>query len=97
MSQFKFSCDHKISEEHPGGDYTQVVFDADNIDCVIERFEEFLRGCGYYFQGQIVRYESDPEPVAQQVQSAVVTQPLATSYTNIGVDLADPQWEGQDY
>lgn len=91
MSQFKFSCDNE------GEDYTQVVFHADNIDVVIERFEEFLRGCGYYFHGQITRYEAEPEPAAQQVRSAVVSQPMATDFTTIGVDLADPKWEGQDY
>lgn len=92
MSQFKFSCDNQ------GSDYTQVVFEAENIDEVIVRFEEFLRGCGYYFHGQITRYESEPEPAAQQVRSSVVVgQPMATGSMEIGVDLADPNWEGSDY
>lgn len=90
MSQFKFSCD-----QH-GRDYTQVVFEADNIDEVIERFEEFLRGCGYYFHGQITRYEDEPH-LTDTIRRSVVTQPLATDSVELGAELSDPRWEGQDY
>lgn len=40
---------------------TTKEFEADYLYDVIERFEEFLRGCGFYFNGrlEIVDEESD--------------------------------------
>jgi hypothetical protein len=32
---------------------TTKEFESDYLYDVLERFEEFLRGCGYYFEGQL--------------------------------------------
>ena len=51
---------------------TTKEFESDYLYDVVERFEEFLRGCGYYFEGRLdivndeeeyetpVKYESSP-------------------------------------
>lgn len=77
MSHFSFSC-------YNSGRNTTVEFECEHIDEVIENFEEFLRGCGYYFSGQITRY--DPEPkAAQQIRvDEVVGQPFATDSVGLG-------------
>jgi hypothetical protein len=43
---FKF-----YSDNH--GRTTEVTVHADQLDEVVETFQEFLRGCGYYFNGNL--------------------------------------------
>lgn len=59
MSQFRFTCRNSYAER-----YTEVQLEAETLDEVIENFEEFLRGCGYYFNGtlQIVPDEEQQVP-----------------------------------
>lgn len=42
-------------EQFDDGEYTETskTFDAITWDCALERFEEFLRGCGYVFNGHL--------------------------------------------
>lgn len=58
MNRFTFSC-----WDAEDNRTTTVEVDATNMDIVIETFEEFLRGCGYCFDGQIIRYEDAPRQV----------------------------------
>ena len=76
MSQFSFNC-------YNSGRNTAVEFEAEHIDEVIENFEQFLRGCGYYFHGQIVRYDDEPE-LADKIRESVVSQPCATDQLDLG-------------
>ena len=46
MSKFTFICKN---EERS----TVVSCEAEVLDEVVQNFEEFLRGCGYYFNGQL--------------------------------------------
>ena len=69
MSQFRFTCRHG-----DGDRYTEVQCEAEHIDEVIENFEEFLRGCGYYFSGQITRFDPEPKAAEQIRVDEVVGQ-----------------------
>lgn len=70
MNRFTFNC----WDEQDNRD-TSVSIDATNIDVVIQAFEEFLRGCGYCFEGQIIRYEADPK-AAMVTRSSLVYRDL---------------------
>ena len=60
MSKFKF-----VSENRPfvDGDVsiTTKEFDAEYLYDVLSEFENFLRGCGYVFRGQLDFVEDDEE------------------------------------
>lgn len=55
MSQFKLICDNEDSHR-----YTQVVFKTEDLDEVLVNMEEFLRGCGYYFNGSLQLVDDEP-------------------------------------
>ena len=38
-----------------------VEFESDTLDSVIQEFEMFLRGCGYYFDGNLEIVNDDEE------------------------------------
>jgi hypothetical protein len=40
---------------------TTKEFEADYLYDVIERFEEFLRGCGFYFNGRLEIVDEDDQ------------------------------------
>jgi len=42
-----------ILTEENGGVVTKKEFDSDYLYDVIDRFEEFLRGCGFFFDGRL--------------------------------------------
>lgn len=44
----------------------EVEFDAEILDDVLEEFAMFLRGCGYFFDGQLLPVEFDEEPVERK-------------------------------
>lgn len=75
MSKFSFNS-------YNNGRNTTVEFEAEQIDEVIENFEEFLRGCGYYFHGQIVRFEEEPENF-DTIRRTVVSQDTATGHIGL--------------
>jgi hypothetical protein len=54
MSQFRFTCRNSYAER-----YTEVQVEAETLDDVIVNFEEFLRGCGYYFDGTLQLISDD--------------------------------------
>jgi hypothetical protein len=57
MPKFKLICDHSCDLD------THVVtheFDAEYIGDVLDQFKHFLRGAGYYFDGEIDIVDPDP-------------------------------------
>jgi hypothetical protein len=54
MSKFKF-----VNENHES--VTSKEFDAEYLYEVLEEFENFLRGCGYVFRGQLDFVENEEE------------------------------------
>ena len=90
MSQFSFSC-------YNSGRNTTVDFEAEQLDEVIQNFEEFLRGCGYYFSGQITRYDPEPQTAQTVRVDEVVGQPLATDSVGIGPEGTNKQYVGTDW
>lgn len=57
MPKFKLICDHSCDLD------THVVtheFDAEYIGDVLDQFKHFLRGAGYYFDGEIEIVNDDP-------------------------------------
>ena len=55
MSKFMLSM---IQEN---GDVTTKEFDTDYLYDVLDRTEEFLRGCGFYFNGRLEIVEEEKE------------------------------------
>ena len=51
----------KAYENFDDGDYieTSKTFDAITWDCALERFQEFLLGCGFVFKGELQLVEED--------------------------------------
>ena len=57
MTKFEFKC---IQETGVGASRTTTVeTDAHHLPEVIEEFQMFLRGCGYYFNGDLEFVEED--------------------------------------
>jgi len=60
MSKFTFICE---DEPMPFADaiVTKKTFEfnADHLNSVVDEFETFLRGCGFYFDGQLTIYKHE--------------------------------------
>jgi hypothetical protein len=50
MSKFTFVCENNFLN-NPTKNTTEIV--ADLLPQVVEEFENFLRGCGYHFDGHL--------------------------------------------
>lgn len=65
MSKFTFVCQE---EAMPFGDVVSskrtVEFSTETLEDIVSEFEKFLRGCGFYFKGQL-DFVSDEEIVYQ--------------------------------
>ena len=49
----KFTFSAELDSEFSRGSTTTREFECDYLPEVLEEFEIFLRGCGYYFDGRI--------------------------------------------
>lgn len=60
MSKFTFICE---DEPSPFGDEIlakrTVEFEASHLDGIIGEFENFLRGSGFYFDGELIIYKEE--------------------------------------
>lgn len=63
MPKFKFECEHRNVWDQTLDSKVTMEFEKEFLSYVIEQFEQFLRGCGYYFDGhlEIVEEESYKE------------------------------------
>lgn len=61
MPKFTFVCEHQNIFD--GGTESKVTMEFDEIQMseVIEQFQDFLRGCGFYFDGRIEHVEDTEE------------------------------------
>ena len=57
MSKFTFIC-----EADDGAVFTSTQ-ERDDLDIVLEDFQNFLRGCGYYFDGNVAIISEEGSPV----------------------------------
>jgi len=78
MAKFTF-----INEEssYVGNCKTTTEFSAVNIDDILERFEDFLRGAGFVFDGHLEIFE---------------TQPISETYDTVNKDLNDYRMSEQE-
>lgn len=58
MSKYVFKCEIPKYDMYRGNqigiDLTNTQeFEADDLDTIISNFEMFLRGCGFYFRGNL--------------------------------------------
>jgi hypothetical protein len=60
MSKFKFVSENRAFVDGEAS-ITTKEFDAEYLYEVLEEFENFLRGCGYVFKGQLDFVEDDEE------------------------------------
>ena len=78
MAKFTF-----INEEssYVGNCKTTTEFSAVHIDDVLERFEDFLKGAGFVFDGHLEIFE---------------TQPISETYDTVNKDLNDYRMSEQE-
>ena len=78
MAKFTF-----INEEssYVGNCKTTTEFSAAHIDDVLRRFEDFLRGAGFVFDGHLEIFE---------------TQPISETYDTVNKDLNDYRMSEQE-
>ena len=78
MAKFTF-----INEEssYVGNCKTTTEFSAAHIDEVLTRFEDFLRGAGFVFDGHLEIFE---------------TQPISETYDTVNKDLNDYRMSEQE-
>ena len=78
MSKFTF-----INEEssYVGNCKTTTEFSAVHIDEILARFEDFLRGAGFVFDGHLEIFE---------------TQPISETYDTVNKDLNDYRMSEQE-
>ena len=82
MPKFTFICEHE-ADQFSGARESRLTFDADFLDDVVQEFSEFLRGAGYYFQGdvQVVDVEAiEREQEAKKEASKWNPQPLEEAF-----------------
>jgi len=77
MSKFTFIC-----EADDGAVFTATQ-ERDDLDIVLEDFQNFLRGCGYYFDGNVAIISED---------GSQVNWPYGTVTTNTGENLTPTNW-----
>jgi hypothetical protein len=70
MPNFKFECEHSNAWDQTLDSKVTMEFDKEFLPDVIEQFEQFLRGCGYYFDGRLELVED--EPVEQEFNNDVM-------------------------
>ena len=58
---------------------TTKEFETDYLYDVIERFEEFLRGCGFYFYGSLEIVNEDEEPHVNETTTVSFNSPIFES------------------
>ena len=62
MSKFTFICEDEPMPFSTSADTKRTVqFNSDSLGSVIEEFENFLRGCGFYFRGQLDFVDDDDD------------------------------------
>ena len=78
MAKFTF-----INEEssYVGNCKTTTEFSSVNIDDILERFEDFLKGAGFVFDGHLEIFE---------------TQPISETYDTVNKDLNDYRMSEQE-
>lgn len=69
MSKFTFVCQE---EAMPFSDVVSskrtVEFTADSLSQIVSEFEHFLRGCGFFFEGQLDFVNDDDYHSEEQIQ-----------------------------
>lgn len=70
MPKFKFECEHRNAWDETLDSKVTMEFDKEFLPDVLEQFEQFLRGCGYYFDGRLELVED--EPVEQEFDQDVM-------------------------
>ena len=60
MPKFTFICEHETPFK-PGVSVAKITYQSDRevLDEVIEDFQDFIRGCGYYFEGNLQVVENE--------------------------------------
>jgi len=54
MSKFTFVCQEEAMPFASSVDAKRTVeFEAETLEDIVSEFENFLRGCGFYFKGQL--------------------------------------------
>lgn len=70
MSKFTFICEDEPMPFATSVDAKRTVqFNSDSLGTIIEEFENFLRGCGFYFRGQLDFIDDDDSYIAADEQS----------------------------
>ena len=97
MPSFSLHCDH--GPEYPECDSAPrhsivCTFDAESLSDVLERVEEFLRGCGYSFDGVLDFVDEDETSidnaaVASELHSAVERIAAAARLCGCEVEVVD--------
>lgn len=109
MPRFSFHCDHG-EQQWPACDSARshniaVSFDADALSEVLERFEEFLRGCGYCADGTLDFVDEDgevrpddslQEEIAAELSAAVERIVAAARLCGCEVEVVDLDADDND-
>ena len=53
MPSFKFVCEHRRPWDETVSHKNTMEFDDENLYSVISEFQDFLRGCGFQFNGRL--------------------------------------------
>ena len=66
MSKFTFTCEEVEGKVNTA---RNVQFSAVHLDDIIEEFELFLKGCGFYFDGHLTVMDDDFTPTEEVIHS----------------------------
>lgn len=61
MPSFKFVCEHRSPWDETVTHKNTMEFDEDKLDFVVAEFQDFLRGCGFYFDGRLEIVDDEQE------------------------------------
>ena len=96
MPKFTFICEHETPFK-PGVSVAKITYESNRevLDEVIEDFQDFIRGCGYYFDGSlqvvdeellqrngIENYDLDQPVTASNAQEAIKLFPEVAYWHN---------------
>jgi len=83
MPNFKLECEHRTAWDCELDNRVTMEFNKETLTEVIAQFQDFLRGCGYYFDGNLEIVDHSEEQLFEDdQQSARVFDTMASSLTS---------------
>jgi len=91
MPNFTLTCEHRKPWDESLDTRITVEFDKETLTEVIDQFQDFLRGCGYYFDGHLEIVTDEEAEVDDEAYFWLTdTHDGARAFDNMASSLMNP-------